>query len=111
MTVTQGPAPQHSAAAVFIDHWHALVGRMEGSLATVTDLTRDMETEPEFLLRVARETEDCERIVVMGPGNERLAFEREYVSLYLRPDRLLDDEAIATATRSDLLDRLRILDS
>jgi hypothetical protein len=60
---------------------------------------------------VARETADCDRIVIMGPDNERLAFEREYVSLYQRPDRLIDDEAITTATRFDLLDRLRVLDA
>jgi hypothetical protein len=111
MTMSQAPVPRHHhAGAVFIDHWHALVGRSEGSKATVTDLSRELETEPEFLLRVARETADCDRIVVMGPGGDRLAFEREYVSLYRRPDRLLDDEAIATATRFDLLDRLRILE-
>jgi len=112
MTMSQVPAaPRHNAGAVFIDHWHAIVARSAGSAPTVTDLTRDLETEPEFVLRVARETADCDRLVVMGPNDERLAFEREYVSLYQRPDRLLDDEAIATATRFDLLDRLRILDA
>jgi hypothetical protein len=112
MTMSQAPVRHHlPAGAVFIDHWHAIVARSAGSCATVTDLTRDLETEPEFLLRVARETADCDRIVVMGPNDERLAFEREYVSLYRRPDRLVDDEALATATRFDLLDRLRVLDS
>lgn len=111
MTMSHGPGPRHHhAGAVFIDHWHALVARSENPRPIVTDVTRDLETEPEFLLKVARETSDCDRIVVMGPDDQRLAFEREYVSLYQRPDRLLDDEAIATATRFDLLDRLRILE-
>ena len=73
-------------------------------------LDRRGETQTEFLARVAQEATDCDRIVVMGPGNDRLAFEREYVSLYQRPDRLLDDEPAFGATRFDLLDRLRMLD-
>jgi hypothetical protein len=111
MTMSHAPAARHHAGAVFIDRWHAIVARSEGSAPTITDLTRELETEPEFVLRVARETADCDRLVVMGPSDERLAFEREYVSLYQRPDRLLDDEAIPIATRFDLLDRLRILDA
>ena len=112
MAMSHAPVPQHHhAGAVFIDRWHALVARSDHALATVTDLTRELETESEFLLRVARETADCDRIVIMGPGDERLAFEREYVAIYQRPDRLVDDEPATSATRFDLLDRLRVLES
>lgn len=111
MTLSQAVDPRrHRAGAVFVDHWHALVARSDDTRQTITDLWRDFEAEPAFLLRVARETADCDRIVILGPDTERLAFEREYVSLYQRPDRLIDDEAVATATRFDLLDRLRILE-
>jgi len=111
MTVSHAPvARPHHAGAVFIDRWHALVARSGDRTAMVTDVQREFDSEPEFLLKVARETADCDRLVVMGPDDERLAFEREYVSLFQRPDRLLDDEAIATASRFDLLDRLRMLE-
>jgi len=33
------------------------------------------------------------------------------VTIYQRPDRLVDDEPAAGATRFDLLDRLRLLES
>ncbi|HLX34816.1 MAG TPA: hypothetical protein VKR30_06175 [Candidatus Limnocylindrales bacterium] len=91
---------------VFVEPWHAIVAR-SGEAAPVTlSLSRTHETSPEFLGRVARELEDCDRLVVMGTGVDRLAFEREYVTLYQRPERLVHDESVASATRFDVLDRL-----
>jgi hypothetical protein len=112
MAIQTPPMPHHAhAGVVFVDRWHALVARSDDAGPVVADLTRDLESPDEFVLRVAQQTEDCDRLVVMGPGDERLAFEREYVTLYHRPERLVDDEPIAAATRTDLLDRLRVLDS
>jgi hypothetical protein len=99
------------AGVVYVEPWHALVARTGDRAPIVTELERARETKLEFLARVAHETTDCDRLVVMGAGTERLAFEREYVTLYQRPDRLVDDEPAAGATRFDLLDRLRMLES
>jgi hypothetical protein len=99
------------AGVVYVEPWFAMVARSGERAPVVTSLERARESEIEFLARVAQETTDCDRLVVMGPGNERLAFEREYVTLYQRPDRLVDDEPAAHASRFDLLDRLRMLES
>ena len=103
----------HAGHAGVVDDepWFAMVAHSGERAPVVTSLERSRESEMEFLARVAHETTDCDRLVVMGPGNERLAFEREYVTLYQRPDRLLDDEAAAHVSRFDLLDRLRMLES
>jgi hypothetical protein len=112
MAIQSSPAAHRGhAGVVFIDPWHAIVARSGEAKPVVLDLERYQETNSQFLLRVAQETTDCDRLVVMGPGAERLAFEREYVTLYQRPERLLDDEAAADANRFDLLDRLRVLES
>jgi hypothetical protein len=104
------PIQQHHAGVVYVEPWFAMVARSGAASPVVTSLERSGETAPEFLARVAHETTDCDRLVVMGPGAERLAFEREYVTIYQRPDRLVDDEAAAHATRFDLIDRLRVLE-
>lgn len=111
MTIQTLPAYHGHAGVVYIEPWHAIVARSGDAGPLVTALERSHETETEFLFRVAHETTDCDRLVVMGPGSERLAFEREYVTLYQRPDRLVDDEAAPSASRFDLLDRLRVLES
>jgi len=111
MGIHAAPARHGHAGVVYVEPWYALVARSGEPAPVVTALERARETTSQFLGRVAQETTDCDRLVVMGPGNERLAFEREYVTLYQRPDRLVDDEPAAGATRFDLLDRLRMLDS
>jgi len=111
MGIQSAPTHETHAGVVYIEPWYAMVARSGEPKPVVTSLERARESQPEFLARVAHETTDCDRLVVMGPGNERLAFEREYVTLYQRPDRLVDDEPAAHATRYDLLDRLRVLES
>jgi len=111
MGIETTAAHQGHAGVVYVEPWFAMVARAGDATPVVCSLERASETEPEFLARVAHETTDCDRLVVMGPGTERLAFEREYVTLYQRPDRLVDDEPAAHATRFDLLDRLRLLES
>jgi hypothetical protein len=98
------------AAVVWVDGWHALVARSDEGHQTLTEVDREADPELEYLLRIARATHDCERLMILGPDPARLAFEREYVALYQRPDRLIDMEAASPTTTRDLLGRLRFLD-
>ena len=110
MAALTGPASHGHAGVVFIDPFHAMVARSGADAPVVLALERGRDTTADFVYRVACETTDCDRLVVMGPGAERVAFAREYVGLYQRPNRLVDDEPAASASRFDLLDRLRVLD-
>jgi len=111
MGIQTVPARHGHAGVVYVEPWYAMVARSAEPRPVVTALERSRESSAEFLGRVAHEATDCDRLIVMGPGDERLAFEREYVTIYQRPDRLVDDEPAAGATRFDLLDRLRMLES
>jgi hypothetical protein len=99
------------AALVWLDRRHALVARTYDQGTLVTEIDRDLDAESEFLLRVAREAAECDRLVVMGPDASRLAFEREYVALYQRPDRLIDAGMEIEPGARELTDRLRFLAS
>jgi hypothetical protein len=78
---------------IVLDERHALVAKPLGDRPTVTEIQRGTDSDAAYLLRVAREAADCDRLVVAGDGGARLAFEREWVSLYHRPDCLVDLEA------------------
>ena len=81
---------RRASAVVWIGHEHASVVTTIAGRRTVTEIDRDLDSEPEYLGRVARATKDSDRVLIVGDGRDRLAFEREYVSIYRRPDRLLD---------------------
>jgi len=108
-TMVPHPANTH-AAVVWVDGWHALVARSDAGQRTITEVDREADAELEYLHNIARATHDCERLMILGPDPARLAFEREYVALYQRPDRLIETEAAAPTTERDLLGRLRFLD-
>lgn len=105
-------APMHHphAAVVWLDHWHALVARREHGAAAILDVDRGVETDHDFLDRVARLTDDCDRVMILGPGDDRHAFEREYVAHHDRDVVALDIEASVSATPAELYDRLRLLE-
>ncbi len=96
-------------ALVWLDRSHALVARAYDGKTLVTEIDRQLDAEPAFLLRVAREAAECDRLVVMGPDASRIAFEREYVALYKRPDRLVDAGMEIEPAPRELIDRLRFL--
>jgi hypothetical protein len=110
MDTRQGDAPQHGAAVIWLDRSHALVARAREGRAAVTAVDRAFEPESMYLHRVLNEAADCDRLVVMGPDSARIAFEREYVALYRRPDRLIDVGTSITPRESDLVDQLRMLE-
>ena len=101
--------PAH-AAVVWLDHWHAFVARRDHGAAAIVDVDRDGESEVDYLVRVARMTDDCDRVMILGPGEDRLAFGREYVAHHRRDLVALDIEASVSASRSELFDRLRLLE-
>ena len=83
-----------SEAAVWIDHHQAVIlDREEDQTETVDVLTRgNLETEAAFERRAAGEVVWDDRVVVTGPAFARTEFERAYVALTHRPDRIVDVE-------------------
>lgn len=114
MDTTFAAAADHpvdpTAAVVWIDRRHALVAKSQAGRREVREVAREVDLDAQYLLRVAHETADCERILIMGSDDQRLAFEREYVALYRRPDRLVDSAAEIEPEPPRLVDRLRFLE-
>ena len=105
----QTPTNKVPAALVWLDRSHALIARAHDLGTLVTEVDRDLDAEPAYLLRVAREAAECDRLVVMGSDASRIAFEREYVALYRRPDRLIDAGMEIEPQPRELIERLRFL--
>jgi len=101
--------PAH-AAVVWLDHWHALVARRDGDAAAIVDVDRGVESEWEYLVRVVQVTDDCDRVMILGPGDDRLKFGREFVAHHDRDLVALDIEASVGASPAELFDRLRLLE-
>jgi hypothetical protein len=102
--------PGHSAAVVWLDRSHALIARAKQGVAAVTEIDREADLEAEYLLRVVHESQGCDRVVIMGSDASRLAFEREYVSLYRRPERLIDVGLVSDPEPRDLVRQLRMIE-
>ena len=100
----------HAAAVVWLDRRHALVARAQDGHSIVSEVERDTDLEPEYLLRVIHAAADCDRVVVMGPDAARIDFEREYVALYRRPDRLIDVGYASQPARSELVEQLQLVE-
>ena len=108
VSATTAPA-RIPAALIWLDRSHALVARARSGGTVVTSVDRALDQEPQYLLRVAHEAEDCDRVVVTGADAVRVAFEREYVAVYRRPDRLLDGGAEDEPGPRAMAERLRLL--
>ncbi len=86
-----------SEAAVWIDHDIALIaaGRPDGS-ERLSILDRSLlESHRAFEARATDAVLDADRVLVSGPADVRTDFERTYVAITQRPDRLFDLETIA----------------
>jgi hypothetical protein len=83
-----------NVALVWIDHEHAVIVSDETERnGTVACLARDLnETETHFEARTVDQVVDEEKVVVSGPAPVRTSFERMYVRVTHRPDRLVDIE-------------------
>jgi len=86
--------PEPAQAAVWIDHESAILVQPTGpGSPRVTVVDRGPhEGEAAFGARAAHEIGDRGRVLVTGPLAARTAFEREYVALTHRPDRIVDVE-------------------
>ncbi len=102
--------PASLAAVVWLDHWHARIARRDGGHRAIVGVERDAEPAHDYLVRVARACEDCDRVMILGPGDDQVAFEHEYATLYHRGDRLVDVEVRAATSNAELIDRLRLLE-
>jgi hypothetical protein len=102
--------PHGQAAVIWVDGWHALVARTEHGCPTITEVDREADAQRDYLLRVAREADDCDRLMILGPGASVLAFESESAALYVRSTRFIDAETAASTTPADLIDRLHLLE-
>ena len=108
------PTPEVKAAApsavVWINGRGAVVATMESdrSITTCT-IDRGLEPEVSYLRLVVHAVGDRERVVILGPNSVCLALEREYTSIYHRPDRLVDVEPAGPVDAAGLVDRLREL--
>ncbi len=115
-----GPTPASmthgspGAAVVLLAATEAVIARTRpdgrDEIARVRRRTRRAGA-PAFHLRVLHELGDRSPIVVLGGPAERTAFEREFVAVSHRPDRLLEDASVHDAHPEALLERLRSLRS
>jgi hypothetical protein len=98
------------SAVVWIDGRHALVTETnpDGHISTIA-IERGPEAELPYLARAVRAIGDRERVMILGPNAVRTELEREYVTIYHRPERLVDVEPAGTVEERDLVDRLRVL--
>jgi len=110
VTSVQPHASHPHAAVIWVDGWHALVASAVQGHPRVTEIDREAEPEHDYFVRVARAADDCERLMILGPGTTREAFEREYAALFRRPDRFVDAETSPPATERELMDRLHQID-
>ncbi|HET7182213.1 MAG TPA: hypothetical protein VFI15_08290 [Candidatus Limnocylindrales bacterium] len=101
---------EHPAAIVWLDRQHALIARAHEGHPTVTEVDREADPSVQYLLRVAHEAADCDRVVIAGPDSARLDFERAFVALYHRPDRLIDVGVSFQPRRHDLIEQLEMID-
>lgn len=110
MALLASPADEPAAIVVWLDHWHAVIARSEHGHRAVVEVDREADTEMAYVRRVVEAAHDGGRLMVLGPDDERLAFDRQYETLYARSDRFVEVEASAALPSSDLLDRLRFLE-
>ncbi len=87
-------------AVVWIDHARAIIverGAIGHSVQVVDRLLA--EREERFEARAINEVLDRDRVIVSGPAYARTRFERAYVALTHRPDRLVDVQPTTSVRR------------
>ena len=109
MTHATAPNPTVNTALIWLDAAHAVVARAAVGGTLITPVDRAADGDDAYLLRIVHEAADCDRLIVSGTDASRVAFEREYVAAYRRPDRLIDQGSELEPTSHELANRLRLL--
>jgi hypothetical protein len=96
------PNDKAREAVVWIDRdWAVIVEQGLDCRDTVAVLDRrPAESEAIFEARTVEEIIDHDRVVVSGPCEPRTKFERAYVAMTHRPDRLVDVEPTSSIGRA-----------
>jgi hypothetical protein len=103
-TVTRAALP---SAIAYIDDEHAIVVKnLPDASIGVIDIHRHKPEDLGYLLRIVDEIGPRRRVAILGPDHLRLELEREYVSLFRRPDLLIDVEESDGETAGQLIERL-----
>lgn len=93
MTDSRTPASNDRQASVWIDHNQAVVidhGPISSD-STVNVLVRaSLEPEANFQAQIVEDVADDARILVGGDSDVRTAFDRTFVAITHRPERLVD---------------------
>jgi hypothetical protein len=96
-----------SVALIWIDQEHAVIVDGETD-ASVLCLERELgESVNQFEARAVDRVIDDERVVVSGPAPARTSFERAYVAVTHRPDRLVEIEPTILGYQPDGASRRR----
>jgi len=90
-TALEARRTKRSTAVVSLDRRFAQVARFEGpGRPTIATIDRGTNGSDPYLLRVIHEVGNAETVSVVGSDPVRLAFERKYVAINGRPERLRD---------------------
>jgi hypothetical protein len=74
-----------------LDPSNALIARTgHDGLVARRSIERGPDSQSAYFARIVDATDEHDCLIVLGPGYARLAFEREYVEICHRPDRLVD---------------------
>jgi hypothetical protein len=89
------PAQAESEAMIWIDHDQALVVASDSDGPATAEVLERQATESEsaFEERALGDVLEADRVLVSGPVGVRTSFERAYVAITHRPDRLVDVES------------------
>ena len=112
VTAATLPHADPGPAVVLLGVAEAVVARSvadgRDEIVRVPRATRRHDAQP-FFVRVFHEIGNRTPVAILGPASERTAFEREFVLISHRPDRLLEDASVHDSHPEALLGRLRAL--
>jgi hypothetical protein len=111
MALAPYPTAPPTAVVVWLDHWHAFVARRAEGRCAIVAVEREDDPELAYLGRVADVAGDCPRVMILGPDDDRLAFDHDYELRFARRDRFVEIEASPWSSSGELLDRLRLLET
>ena len=97
------------SAVVWVNGREATVVQItsDGRMSTF-EISRGWLRETPYLVQIVRAIGDQKRLLILGPGSIRLALEREYASMFPRPERLVVVKPSGPVDAAQLVDRIRV---